>query len=385
MSLYDAVKNAANPYHALQDAVNGLASAKRFPLSAIFELSPVCNFKCPFCYARVSPEELAAKGERVLRFAEWKRYIDEARAMGTFKLTLTGGECMLHPDFCEIYRYAYRQGFELTLMTNGSCVTPEILEMFRDCPPEGVYLTLYGSSPETYAKVCGSAAFFERVLQNVYALKDLGLDVVLQYTADRDNVAELRDIYALSKSLGVQLRHTIADVSFRRCTPEMLEEFAPEQEALEDAAKAIFFDRKGITEEAFKASDDELVQFAKMPVIEKGMPCGAGRSSFCINYRGDMLPCVVFEVVSVKTEKRSLSDCWKELVHACDEVPRLIECTNCIHRMHCHSCIAQHYDACHELGVPAPRLCWKQQHPERAAEIQKFYDEHGYLRKKDLR
>ena len=385
MSLYDAVKNAANPYHSLQEAVNSLASAKRFPLSAVFELSPVCNFKCPFCYARVSPEELAAKGEKVLRFAEWKRFIDEARAMGTFKLTLTGGECMLHPDFCEIYRYAYEQGFELTLMTNGSCVTPEILEMFRDCPPEGVYLTLYGSSPETYETVCGSAAFYDRVLQNVRALKGLGLQVVLQFTADRDNVAELGSIYALSKTLGLPLRTTVAVLSFRRCTPEMLEEFAPEQDTLEDVAKSIFFDRKGISEEAFKASDNEPVQFKKMPVIEKGVPCGAGRNSFCINYRGEMLPCVVFDVVSVKTDGRPLADCWKELVCGCDEVPRLVECTNCIHRMHCRSCIAQHYDACHQLGVPAPRLCWKRLHPERAAEIQKFYDEHGYIRKKDMR
>ena len=385
MSLYDAVKNAADPYHALQDAVNGLASAKRFPLSAVFELSPVCNFKCPFCYARLSPEELAAKGEKVLRFSDWKRFIDEARAMGTFKLTLTGGECMLHPDFCEIYRYAYGQGCDISLLTNGSCVTPEILAMFRDCPPESIYLTLYGSSPKTYETVCGSAAFYDRVLQNVHALQDLGLQVVLQFTADRDNVAELKDIYALSKTLGVPLRTTVAELSFRRCTPEMLEEFAPEQETLEDVARSIYFDRKRITEEAFRASDDEPVQFAKMPVIEKGVPCGAGRSSFCINYRGEMLPCVVFDAVSVKTDGRPLADCWKELVRGCDEIPRLVECTNCIHRMHCRSCIAQHYDACHQFGVPAPRLCWKRLHPERAAEIQKFYDEHGYIRKKDMR
>ena len=385
MSLYNAVKNAANPYQAFQEAVNDLVSTNRFPLSAVFELSPVCNFKCPFCYARVSPEELAAKGERVLRFADWKRFIDEAYALGTFKLTLTGGECMLHPDFCEIYRYAYARGCEMTLMTNGSCVTPEILEMFRDCPPESIYLTLYGSSPETYEKVCGSAAFYDRVLQNVHALKDLGLQVVLQFTADRDNVAELESVYALSKSLDLPLRYAVAELTFRRCTPEMVEEFAPEQTALESAAKAIFLDRKGITEEAYNAEADEPIQPARLPVIEKGMPCGAGRNSFCINYRGEMLPCVSFDAVCVNTAGRSLSDCWKELVHGCDEIPRLVECTNCIHKMHCRSCIAQHYNACKQLGVPAPRLCWKRLHPERAAEIQKFYDEHGYIRKKDMR
>lgn len=384
MSLYDAVKNADNPYQAFQEAVSDLVSANRFPLSAVFELSPVCNFKCPFCYARVSPEELAARGEKVLRFADWKRFIDEARAMGTFKLTLTGGECMLHPDFCEIYRYAYAQGCELTLMTNGSCVTPEILEMFRDCPPEGVYLTLYGSSPETYETVCGSAAFYDRVLRNIRALKELGLLVVLQFTADRDNVAELETVYALSKALDAPLRYTVAEQSFRRCTPEMLEEFAPEQELLHDAARAIYLDRSGLTEEAYDAAGDEPVQLLKMPVIEKGMPCGAGRNSFCINYRGEMLPCVVFDAVSVKTDGRLLSDCWKELVRGCDEIPRLVECTNCIHRMHCRSCIAQHYNACKQFGVPAPRLCWKQKYPERAAEIEKFYAEHGYLRRKDI-
>lgn len=228
------------------------------------------------------------------------------------------------------------------------------------------------------------ARYFAAPETRICADKGLGLQVVLQFTADRDNVAELESIYALSKSLGLQLRYTVAEQSFRRCTPEMLEEFAPEQEMLYDAARAIHLDRSGLTQEAYNAQADEPVQFAKVPVVEKGMPCGAGRNSFCINYRGEMLPCVVFDAVSVKTDGRPLADCWKELVRGCDEIPRLVECANCIHRMHCRSCIAQHYNACKQFGVPAPRLCWKQKYPKRAAEIQKFYDEHGYSRRKDV-
>ena len=384
MSLYDAVKNAEHPYEALTDSLTELVRAKRFPLNAVFELSPVCNFKCPFCYARVSPEEMAARGEHVLRFETWKRLIDEAHELGTTHITLTGGECMMHPDFTRIYRCAYEKGFTLTLMTNGSCVTEEILAMLAKYPSEFIYLTLYGISPKTYETVCGSAAYYDRVIANIRALKALGLQIIMQYTVDKDNVSDLKAAYELSKELNVPLRHTTPDLVYRRSTPEMLEELAAAQDEYRSISEAIFLDQRGETKETFEKTAIKKIMLAPQPVIEKGVPCGAGRTSFTINYKGNMLPCVTFDAIEISVKDRPLKDCWQELVRRCDEVPRLTECTNCIFKTRCKTCVALHYNDTKEFGKPSPRICLKKLYPERTAALEEKYAHDGYLLREDL-
>ena len=98
-------------------------------------MTPLCNFRCAFCYSRVSPEELKKRNVSVKRFDEWKRYIDDAAQMHCMTLILTGGECTLHPDFAKIYSYAYDKGLTISVFTNGSNITDEIFEMFAQKPP----------------------------------------------------------------------------------------------------------------------------------------------------------------------------------------------------------------------------------------------------------
>ena len=113
MSLYDKIKNSEKtPTEAFKDFFSEHTVKNDFLTMMMLELTPLCNFKCPFCYARVSPEALKAKGVEIKRFDQWKKYIDEAAEMGCMEIALTGGECTLHPDFCKIYEYAYDKGFE---------------------------------------------------------------------------------------------------------------------------------------------------------------------------------------------------------------------------------------------------------------------------------
>lgn len=384
MSFFDLVKQAKDPQDALKNAITDAATQRRIPVGAMFELSPVCNFTCPFCYARRSPAELQRQGERIKRFPEWKRLIDEACALGTLELTLTGGECMLHPDFAEIYRYAYEQGLAVSMMTNGSCVTPEILELFRAYPPTSINVTLYGGSPETYARVCGNASYFDRVLANIRALRDQGSAVYLQFTAGKDNLADLKPVARIAKELGIKLRYARAEFSFRRATPETLDACEVSWQEFNSASSELNIEQFHLSEEQYKAKEQTIVPFVELPVVEKGMTCGAGVRSFFIDYLGYMHPCVSLDDIKCSTEDRPLSACWQEIVGICGEIPQLTECVNCLHRSHCKQCVALHYDDLKEFGRPSPRLCFKCQFPERASEIEARFARDGYLRASDL-
>jgi len=73
------------------------------PMSALFELTFVCNHACSFCYN-------CPTGQREMSTAE---VVDALRKLADFNilyLTLTGGEPLVRKDFFEIARAARELG-----------------------------------------------------------------------------------------------------------------------------------------------------------------------------------------------------------------------------------------------------------------------------------
>ncbi|MCR5637056.1 MAG: radical SAM protein [Clostridiales bacterium] len=351
--------------------------AQRVPIGVIFELTPVCNFACRMCYIRMSQSEFDHEGYRLLRFEDWKSYIDGLYELGTYGITLTGGECTIHPDFCEIYKYIYSKGMVIAVMTNGSNITDEIFDMFLQYPPQGIYITLYGSTADTYKELCSNEAGFERAYSAVRRLCKAKIPVTLQFTSTKYNQHELRDVYEFSKQMHCELRYTDLMINLNKSTPEQIIKVKDEHDRFVEDSKYIWCDRRGISEADVKNEPlTEVFPTTDNPVVKKGITCGAGRNSCCITWKGDMQACNVMDMYKVSLKSTSVADAWRELVAWADNVPRLVECQNCIHRLHCRQCIAQHYGDTGEFGKPSPRLCYKVTHPKEAAEFEKRYDEH---------
>ena len=380
MSLYDELVKAENPVNAYRRNILKNVRAKKILHSAFFELTPLCNFTCPFCYARVSPEQLKERGEKILRFDYWKRIIDELIEMKTHSVSFSGGECTLHPDFVKLYRYVYDKGLSISIFTNGSAITDEILQMFSEYPPASIQITMYGSTPEKYKLVCGKAEYYDRVVNNIKRLKNAGLNLTLQFTANKDNLEDLEPISDIAFELNVPFRHTMEYLNYRRCDDDIISENIADRKEYLNILKRII-DKQHKAKDDVNVENEATQKFVpqKVPVVEKGITCGAGRSGCAFNYKGEMLPCISLDAIKVKVAGRKIADCWKELVEKCSEVPRLVECTNCIHNTHCRTCIAFHYNDTHEFGKPSPRLCYKVQYPEKAKKIEEFYKANGYI------
>ena len=103
---------------------------KRIPVSGTFELTPRCNLSCKMCYVRMSAEEQRQRGVE-LTTEEWLSIAREAVKEGMIYLLLTGGEPLLRPDFTEIYRGIIQMGVVISVNTNATLVTPEIVECFK--------------------------------------------------------------------------------------------------------------------------------------------------------------------------------------------------------------------------------------------------------------
>ena len=68
----------------------------------------------------------------------------------------TGGEIFARRDFLDIYTYAKKKGFIITLFTNGTLITPKIADYLAEWRPFAIEITLYGRTKETYERLTRS-------------------------------------------------------------------------------------------------------------------------------------------------------------------------------------------------------------------------------------
>ena len=130
------------------------ADAAGIPLSGTFELTPMCSMSCKMCYVRMTPEEVAASGKRLRTVEEWLSLARQVRERGTLLLLLTGGEPFTYPHFRELYEALRAMGFVISINTNATLIDEETVAWLKKNPPQRLNITLYGSSDETYARLC---------------------------------------------------------------------------------------------------------------------------------------------------------------------------------------------------------------------------------------
>ena len=371
MALYDTVKNSVDPKHSFDEVLTYASRKSRYLLRVLLELSPVCNFSCPFCYVRKSSQEMLEEGKSILRFSYWKGVLDELFEMGVLYVGFTGGECMLHPDFIEIYEYAAKKGFFIYLISNGSCLTEGILDSLKKYPPINISVTVYGGSEETYQRICGKGEYYNRVKANLQRLSKAHIPFSVQMTVSRDNVNDVSEVFKLCRHLDVRFGCANTLISCERCTEEIQEANRVSDEEYRDMMRLLHhIDNKGVTP-------------SPMPVAPKtnlsGITCSAGRSSAFINHEGMMLLCVSYQEMRISTLEHTVYDCWREIVKAADQIPRIEECNGCIHGARCVQCFGAHYYDTGNYTTPSPNLCFKRKHPEEAARIEAYYAEHGVL------
>lgn len=105
-----------------------LSSTRYFP-HINWSITGKCNFNCLHCF-------MAADNAPMMDEFTWEEclaLLDEVEYAGIQTITLTGGEPMLHPHFMDLCREIARRHLTLAeINTNGSFITPEMLDEFRE-------------------------------------------------------------------------------------------------------------------------------------------------------------------------------------------------------------------------------------------------------------
>lgn len=191
-------------YGEFSQRLHDKVAGQRIPIVGSVELTLQCNMRCKHCY--LDNVHDGVPGLRELTVDEYKGIFSQLAEAGTLWLLLTGGEPLSRPDFTEIYLAAKRQGFILTLFTNGTLITPEIADLLADWRPFQVEITLYGLTQETYERVTGIPGSHAKCMRGIELLHDRGVPFNLKTIAMTLNIHELKGMKAFADSLDVGFR-----------------------------------------------------------------------------------------------------------------------------------------------------------------------------------
>jgi radical SAM protein with 4Fe4S-binding SPASM domain len=274
--------------------------SRRIPFDGSIELTFRCNQRCAHCYCNL-PVNDQETIEKELTTREIFRILDQIAEAGCLWLLITGGEPLLRKDFLEIYTYAKKKGFLITLFTNGTLLTSKIADYLAEWPPFSVEITLYGVRKETHEKVTGIPGSLESCIRGIDLLLERKIPLKLKTMAMTLNHEEVFKIKEFAEQLGVKFR------------------FDPELNARLDGSKAAC-DFRLEPEEVVKLdlADERRAKkweqfcekFIGSPETNNLYICGAGVSLFHIDPYGQLSPCEMIRFQNYDLRGGSFEEGW---------------------------------------------------------------------------
>jgi radical SAM protein with 4Fe4S-binding SPASM domain len=308
---------------------------QRAPLEAAVEVTRRCPLECQHCYNNLPMGDLAARN-RELTKDEYAVILKEMSDMGVLWLLFTGGEIFARKDFLEIYALAKRQGFLITLFTNGILINEKIADYLREFPPFAIEITLYGRTRETYENLTGMPGSYDRCLRGIRLLLERGLPLKLKTVGTSINRHEVIDMREFAeRELGVEFKFDSLINPRIDCSHAPLGiRLSPEEVvALDLHWPKVAAEHRGNLER-------ELQQ--PMGNRDTVYSCGGGLSAFALDPYGRMSICVLSHRETYDVRAGSVREGWDTFLLNVrkQQRTRRTKCVSCRIRSVCSMCPA---------------------------------------------
>lgn len=263
--------------------------------SLFVELTYGCNLKCVHCY---NPKNISSVQ---LDFDKMKQIIDEARDLGVFKITFSGGESTLHKNFMEIIEYARNKRMSVEIFTNGQTLydNSELVNRLVKSYPYRIGLSLYSLEKDTHEKVTSVKNSHQKTL---------------------DVIKKLR-----ARNVNVQVKNFLLNINCKDCVS--VKKFANEIQANMSSDTSLLPTMEGSTKNfQYITTEEDLYELYTNPesplcvkdIIKKDItkrqnerPCSAGTHGLCITPTLEIHPCVSLPINLGNLNEVSIKDIWQ--------------------------------------------------------------------------
>lgn len=267
--------------------------------SVLVELTYRCNLDCFFCY-----NDLGLKG-RPLSDEQYFSFFEHLAELQVMNLTFSGGEPLAHPSFLRLGAKARELGFVIRIKSNGHAFSGDIAQRIRDeVDPFLVEVSLHGATAEAHERQTRIPGSFDRLLENLTAMRGLGFRVKLNGTLTRWNEHQIADMFALADRLGCvfSLSPTVTPRDDGDTAPMSI---APSEQGIRDLYA--YLDAR-VPDSALEDALAESGACTGTPGRHKN--CGAGSAGLAVDPFGSVFPCVQWRRPLGNLHDRSIHEIW---------------------------------------------------------------------------
>ena len=338
-------------YGIFSESFQNRVGGRRLPLNGTIEVTRRCPLTCLHCYNNLPMGDGESRA-RELTYQEHCRLLDELADAGCLWLLYTGGEIFARRDFLDIYTYAKKKGFLITLFTNGTLVTARIADYLAEWRPFAIEITLYGNTRETYERLTGIPGSYEHCVRGIRVLLDRGLPLSLKTVAVSTNWREIDDMRRFAEGLGVEFKFD-TDINPRiDCSQSPLEVRLKPEEAV---ALDLLHPKRS----------DGWVQYAEhlstatMPPVDEVYQCGGGVNTFAVDPYGRLSICVLSEAHKYDLRGGTFNAGWEQFIkhQRLKKITRPTKCVGCGLKSMCGMCPATAELENDDPEAPVDHLC----------------------------
>ncbi len=281
------------------------------PIHVWWDITRQCNFACKHCYARATerPDDELTTEEAV-------RVIDQLKAMRVGYVYVLGGEPLLRRDFAAILGHFQDRDIPLMLNTNGWFVDQDWAQRLAKSSVRDLRFSLDGARRETHDGFRGKPGSFDRVVRGIRLCREAGVRrISCSYTMTKENVGDVAATVELLVELGVD------DVQFGQLSAsgrasehtDLTLDAEDTREVAGVLARSIERYRDRLHVYSVDGTYDKpCTRCVKQGLVKPMfMGCQAGRTCFCIDWGGRIIPCLLWrDPVAGSVREESLQEIW---------------------------------------------------------------------------
>ena len=167
-----------------------------------------CNLDCPHCYrdaGKAAPDELTT--------SEAKTMLDQINEVasqskrGPKIMIFSGGEPLLRPDIYELVAHAAGLGMRPVFGTNGTLLTPEVVQKLKDAGAMAMGISLDSIDAKEHDHFRGMPGGFDKTMDGMKNCREMGLRFQIHTTVMDWNYDEVERITDLAVEVGASAHH----------------------------------------------------------------------------------------------------------------------------------------------------------------------------------
>ena len=299
------------------------------------ELTSKCNERCVHCYI---PHE---NKTTEIDYDFMMDVLTQCKEMNVMTLVFSGGEPLLHPHFCDFLKKAKDMDFNVTVLSNLTLLTDEIIDALTYKHACCVNVSLYSMEAAVHDSITTLKGSFEKTKNNILQLIKNNVAVQINLPVMKQNMTTFTGVI----EWGQNHKCVVNTDYLMMARSDHSTDNLVNRLSAEDMRTVIKeFMRKDVVA---KTSMDNYLKTGDINQYNKNdRICGVGITTLCMVTNGDVFPCAGWQKFTCGNLKQmSLREIWQDSpqVNYLRSIRRrdFKKCINCEDQDYCLMCMSK--------------------------------------------